>query len=197
MEFPWFAVLGFAVAGSVTPGPNTIMVAAAAANHGVRRTVPHMLGISIGFPLMVVLVGLGLAGPLAAHPSIQQGLRWVALAWVLWLAFKVARSAGPGEGDGRPPLGFVGGALFQWVNPKAWMLALGSVATYAAAGEHYLVSVIIIAALFAAVCFPCTWVWATFGAAMRQLLSVNWRLRLFNVTMAVLLVASVLPVVLG
>lgn len=196
MEFPWLAVLGFAVAGSVTPGPNTIMVAASAANYGAQRAMPHVLGVCIGFPAMIVLVGLGLAGPIMAEPLLQAAMRWGALAWILWLSVKIARSGRPGEGEARPPLGFVGAVLFQWVNPKAWMLALGSVAAYAASGDQFLASVLAIAGLFGAVCFPCTWVWAAFGAGLRQLLAIDWRLRAFNLTMAALLIASVLPLVM-
>lgn len=197
MEFPFFAVLGFAVAASITPGPNTIMVAASGTNHGVTRTVPHMLGVTIGFPVMIAGVGLGLAGPLAADPRVHALLRWVAFAWILFLAWKVATAGQPGKGASRPPLGFIGAALFQWVNPKAWLMAVGAVATYAAPGEGYLPAVLVITGLFAVVGLPCILVWAVFGAGMRQFLAVRWRLRAFNIVMALLLIGSVLPVVYG
>ena len=103
-------LFGFAIATSITPGPNVLMVAAAAANHGVRATLPHMLGIAAGFAVMLVIVGLGLAGPFAAWPTLHAVLKWGGAAWLLVLAWKIARAGAPGEGPSRPPLGFLGAA---------------------------------------------------------------------------------------
>jgi threonine/homoserine/homoserine lactone efflux protein len=193
------AVLGFAFAASVTPGPNNIMVASSAANHGLAATLPHMLGIALGFAAMFLLVGLGIARPLAAHPAIYLALRWGAVAWLLWLAVQIARAAPPGAvtGERRPPLGFTGGALFQWVNPKAWLLAIGGTASYVAPGSAVLPQVAIIAAVFAAVSLPCTLLWAWIGRGAGRVLRAPGRLRAFNFAMATLLVASVLPVLWG
>jgi threonine/homoserine/homoserine lactone efflux protein len=189
----WLPLLGFAIAGSVTPGPNVLMVAAAAAGHGVRGVVPHMLGITFGFTAMLLIVGLGLAGPLAANPTVHAVLKLVAAAWLLWLAWKIATAPPPGEGTARPPMGFVQAALFQWVNPKAWMLAGAAMAAYTQAGTALLPQVLLIAGIFGAVSMPCLLVWAGLGAGARHILREARAIRRFNIAMGVLLALSVLP----
>ncbi len=188
------ALLAFAFASSVTPGPNVIMVAASSANHGVRATLPHMTGITFGFPAMIVLVGLGLAGPFAMSPTLHLVLKWIGSAWLLWLAWKIARSGAPGEGTGKPPLGFFGAAAFQWVNPKAWMLALAAIPAFSTPGGNVLADTLMIAAAFLVVSFPALAVWAVVGRGAAYLLDSPLRLRAFNVTMALLLVASIVLV---
>lgn len=186
-------LLGFAIATSVTPGPNVLMVAAAAANHGVRATVPHMLGITFGFGGMLVIVGLGLAAPFATWPILHTVLKWGGGIWLLVLAWKIARAGAPGEGPSRPPLGFLGAALFQWVNPKAWMIALAAIPAFTTPQGDLLIETLTIAAAFVVVCFPCTLVWAVLGAGASRLLRTGRALRIFNVAMAVLLVVSLVP----
>ena len=186
-------LLGFAIATSVTPGPNVLMVAAAAANHGVRATVPHMLGIALGFAAMLLIVGLGLAAPFAAWPLLHTVLKWGGAAWLLVLAWRIARAGAPGEGPARPPLGFVGAALFQWVNPKAWMIALAAIPAFTTPDGDIVTEALTIAAAFALVCLPCTLVWAALGAGASRLLQTDRALRGFNVTMAVLLVLCLIP----
>ncbi|WP_291295283.1 LysE family translocator [Elioraea sp.] len=185
-----WALLAFAFASSVTPGPNVIMVAASAANHGVRATLPHMAGISIGFPAMVLLVGLGLAGPFAASPMLHLALKWIGSAWLLWLAWKIARSGAPGDGEAKPPLGFLGAAAFQWVNPKAWMMALAAIPAFSTPGGNVLGETLLIAGAFLAVAPPTLGFWALVGRGAASLLRTPAKLRAFNVTMALLLVAS-------
>jgi threonine/homoserine/homoserine lactone efflux protein len=189
-------LLGFAIATSVTPGPNVLMVAAAAANHGVRATVPHMAGIAVGFAVMLMIVGLGLAAPFAAAPSLHMLLKWGGAAWLLVLAWKIARAGAPGEGPARPPLGFLGAALFQWVNPKAWMIALAAIPAFTTPEGDTLAETLRIAGAFALVCFPCTAVWAGLGAGAARVLHRPGALTAFNVTMAVLMVASLVPALL-
>lgn len=187
------ALLAFAFATSVTPGPNVIMVAASAANHGVRATVPHMAGITVGFPVMIILVGLGLAGPFAASPTLHTALKWIGAAWIVWLAWKIARAGAPGEGVAKPPLGFLGAAAFQWVNPKAWLLALAAIPAFTRPGGDLLVETLVIAAAFLAVSPPSVAFWAVVGAGTGRILRSPRQLRTFNVTMAVLLVLSLVP----
>ncbi|CAH0299099.1 LysE family translocator [Roseomonas sp. CECT 9278] len=187
------ALLGFAIAMSVTPGPNVLMVAAGAANAGIRATVPHMLGITIGFAAMLLIVGLGLAGPFAAMPMLHTALKWGGAAWLLVLAWKIARAGAPGEGPPRPPLGFIGAALFQWVNPKAWMIALAAIPAFTTPDGDILAETLLIAGAFALVCFPCCLVWAALGAGASRLLRTDRALRGFNIAMAVLLVLSLIP----
>lgn len=192
----FLALLGFAFVTSVTPGPNNMMLLASGVNFGVRRTVPHMLGISVGHSVMVFLVGLGVAGVFLAHPVALTGLKVAAVAYMLWLAWKIARSTqGPGEGRaaaGRP-MTFVEAAAFQWVNPKAWAMALGAVAAYVP--EPSVAAYAGVAVVFAAVNLPSVSVWAAAGQALRRWLDHPARLRAFNWGMAGLLVLSLWPVV--
>jgi threonine/homoserine/homoserine lactone efflux protein len=187
------ALMGFAFATSVTPGPNNMMLLASGANFGLRRTVPHMLGISIGHALMVFLVGLGLAGLFLADPRLFVALKVVSVAYMLWLAWKIATAAAPRAGDvAGKPFTFVQAAAFQWVNPKAWAMALTAVTVYAPGGEVWPTAVV--AGVFASVNLPSVTVWAAAGQALRRWLDTPGRLRAFNVTMAVLLVLSLWPV---
>jgi threonine/homoserine/homoserine lactone efflux protein len=189
----WLPLLGFALAGSLTPGPNVLMVAAASAGHGVRAVLPHMLGITLGFMAMVTIVGLGLAGPMAASPTLHGALQVVAVVWLLWLAWKIATAPPPGERAARPPMNFIQAALFQWVNPKAWMIAGASIAGYTRPGEPLLPQVLGIALLFGVISMPSLLVWAGLGAGARRVLRDAASLRRFNIVMGVLLVLSVLP----
>jgi threonine/homoserine/homoserine lactone efflux protein len=170
-----------------------LLGAAGAAGHGVRGVVPHMLGVTFGFAAMIAIVGIGLAGPLTANPAVHGALKLVAVAWLLWLAWKIATAPPPGEGPARPPMTLVQAALFQWVNPKAWMVAGAATAAYTTAGAPMLPQVLAIALVFGAVSMPCLLVWAGIGSGARRLLQDHRKLRIFNIAMGVLLALSVLP----
>ena len=189
----WLPLLGFALVGSVTPGPNVLMVAAAAASVGLRGVVPHMLGVTFGFSAMILLVGLGLAAPLAASPVVHGILQGVAAAWMLWLAWKIATAPPPGEGPARPPFNFLQAALFQWVNPKAWMVAGAAIAAFTRHGDPLLPQVAAIALVFGVISMPCLLAWAALGAGARHVLREARAIRRFNIVMGVLLALSVLP----
>ena len=188
------ALLGFAFVTSVTPGPNNMMLLASGVNFGLRRTVPHMLGISIGHAVMVLLLGLGVAGAIHAAPWAGLALKLASVGYMLWLAWKIAHAAAPGAGKvvGKP-FSFLQAAGFQWVNPKAWAMALGAVAAYAPGGN--LADVALVAGVFAAVNLPSVTLWAAAGQGIRRWLEGPGRLRAFNWTMAGLLVLSLWPVV--
>ena len=188
------ALVAFAFVTSITPGPNNLMLLASGANFGVRRTVPHMLGISSGFTVMVALVGLGIMAAFDAFPPLHMALKIVSVLYLLWLAWKIATAAPPSDEPeaGGVPMTFVQAALFQWVNPKAWAMALGAIAAYAP--DRSIAAVVLVAVVFGAVNLPSVGVWAAIGQGMRRLLSNPKRLRLFNVAMALLLVASLAPV---
>jgi len=188
------AFMLFAFVSSITPGPNNTMLLASGVNFGVRRTIPHALGISVGFMVMVLAVGLGLGEVFKAYPLAYAVLRYVGAAYLLYLAWKIATSgplssALPGA---RKPLGFWGAAAFQWVNPKAWVMAVGAITTYAPS-QGYLTNVIVIAAVFALVNLPSVCVWVMFGSALRTVLQDPRWLKLFNWLMAALLVLSLYP----
>jgi threonine/homoserine/homoserine lactone efflux protein len=190
----FLALLGFAFVTSVTPGPNNMMLLASGVNFGFRRTVPHMLGISVGHALMVFLVGLGLAGVFRGWPPALLVLKIASVAYMLWLAWKIAQSGAPGEGRAKArPMTFLQAAAFQWVNPKAWAMALGAVSAYVA--EPSVWAYATVAATFSLVNLPSVSVWAGAGQAVRRCLERPGRLRAFNWGMAGLLVLSLWPVV--
>ena len=149
------SVLAFALAMTITPGPNNVMVMASGLNFGYRRTVPHMLGISVGFPVMLIAVGAGLGAIIQGHPDVHRTLSYVGAAYLLWLSWKIATAAAAeaGAATGRP-IGFFQAAGFQWVNPKAWIIALGAVATFTSADGNIVTDVAIIVIIFAAVVYP-------------------------------------------
>ncbi|MEM9148238.1 MAG: LysE family translocator [Pseudomonadota bacterium] len=188
------ALILFAAVTTFTPGPNTLMLMASGANFGVRRTVPHMLGILIGFAVMILLVGIGVMGVFEAFPEAETALKVASVAYLLWLAWKIANAAPPQEGAAAgQPMTFLQAALFQWVNPKAWSMALSAIAVYAP--SRSLAAVALVALVFALVTLPAVGCWSAAGQQMRRWLAKPGRLRLFNRTMALLLVASLWPVV--
>ncbi|MDX7951106.1 LysE family translocator [Lichenihabitans sp. Uapishka_5] len=188
------ALLLFALVSSGTPGPNNIMLMTSGLNFGVRRTLPHFLGVDLGFAVMTLLVGLGLAEVFVRAPALLVALKWLGAAYLIWLAWKIARS-GPIKGAAAQarPLTFLQAAAFQWVNPKAWIMAVTACTTYTDP-DRYALSVCLIAAVFAAVTAPCSGAWVGFGAALQRWLGRPRNLAIFNTTMAVLLIASLYPV---
>ncbi len=187
------AFAGFAFVSSVTPGPNNAMLLASGATYGFRRTVPHIAGISLGCVAMVLLVGLGLEQAFTAVPGLYDVLRCVGAMYLLWLAWKIAR-AGP-LADGKPggrPLTVWQAAAFQWVNPKAWVIVIGAVSTYAPR-DGFGRNVAILAVLLGVVMAPSISVWAGFGTMLGPVLRHPARVRALNVTMALLLVLSLAP----
>lgn len=187
-----WALAAFAFVTSITPGPNNLMLMASGANFGLRRTLPHMFGVALGFGAMVVVLGLGLDRIIAQSPLLAQALKWVSLAYVIWLAARIARSGAPeAGGPARRPMGFLPACAFQWVNPKAWMMALGALSAYSAGAG----GVAGVALVFVLVNLPSVAVWAAMGQGLQGFLQSPVRLRVFNLTMAGLLVLSMLPVI--
>ncbi|MEM7615948.1 MAG: LysE family translocator, partial [Pseudomonadota bacterium] len=144
------ALAGFAFVTSITPGPNNIMLMTSGANFGFRRTIPHMLGVGLGFCLMIVLVGFGLAAIFETYPVARMILKGLSVVYMLWLAWKIAHASAPTQQGGEgTPITFLQAALFQWVNPKAWAMALSAVTLYAP--EGYPLAVLWVALIFAAI----------------------------------------------
>ncbi|MCC1482595.1 LysE family translocator [Roseibaca sp. Y0-43] len=188
------ALLTFAFVTAVTPGPNNVMLMASGVNFGFRRTIPHMVGVALGHAFMVFLVGIGLMGAFIGYPPLQMALKVVSVLYMLWLAWKIATAVPPSgtkvEGH---PLTFLQAAAFQWVNPKAWIMSLAAVAIYAP--DQQFTAVAWVALGFLSVGWLTTVIWTAVGVSLRRLLTRPTWLRVFNYTMAVLLVASLYPVV--
>jgi threonine/homoserine/homoserine lactone efflux protein len=190
----FFALIAFCVVAGVTPGPNNMMLMASGVNFGLRRSLPHLTGVVLGFALMVALVGAGLASIFAAAPWALPLMRWAGAAYLVWLAWRIANSGVAGEGAvSARPLGFLGAAAFQWINPKGWVMAISALTTYAI-DASYAKTVAVVALTCLVVAIPCSGVWVLFGAAMRRFLADSRRARTFNLTMAGLLVVSIAPV---
>ncbi|KAA0984262.1 LysE family translocator [Pseudomonas sp. ANT_J28] len=187
----------FALVTSITPGPNNTMLLASGVNFGFNRTIPHMLGITCGFFVLVVAVGFGLGAVFQTYPLLYSVLRYVGAAYLLYLAWKIAHSGPVSESEKgeSKPISYLGAAAFQWVNPKAWIMAIGAISTYTPM-QGYFTNVIVIAAVFALINLPSVSVWAGCGTLLRNVLKDRRWLRLFNWGMALLLVASLYPLLL-
>lgn len=191
----YLAIILFAIATCVTPGPNNAMIMASGLNYGIRRSLPHFGGIVLGFPAMVVAVGLGLSTLFDQYQILHVLLKLVGAAYLSFLAWKIASApvSELNETAGKP-FTFVQAAAFQWVNPKAWVLAVGATATYTIVGESYALQVVTIAAIFMVFGAPCIMLWLWFGASLKSLLQKPRSVKLFNYAMASLLMLSLLPV---
>ncbi|MGC4006435.1 MAG: LysE family translocator [Pirellulales bacterium] len=187
------ALMAYGCVASVTPGPNNMMLLASGVNFGFLRTIPHLLGIAFGFLSLLLGVGFGLGALLKAYPELQWGLKIAGAGYTLFLAWKTfrARSLDTGRERARP-MRFFEAAAFQWVNPKAWVLAVTAMALYALP-ESPIESVLWITATFTLVNLPSVACWAGCGAALRGFLSDPTRLKWFNITMGVLLAATLWP----
>ncbi|MEI6439969.1 MAG: LysE family translocator [Alphaproteobacteria bacterium] len=189
------ALAAFCLVSSITPGPNNTMLMASGANFGFRPTIPHMLGVSLGFGFMVLAVGLGLGQVFSRFPVLHPILALGGAIYMVWLAWKIARSNGLGEiGSSGAPMTFLQAAGFQWINPKAWIMGVTAVTTYAPQAD-YGANVVVVSLIFVALNAPCIAAWAGFGVGLRRFLDRPARLRLFNISMAVLLVLSLIPLV--
>jgi threonine/homoserine/homoserine lactone efflux protein len=185
---------GFSLVSSITPGPNNIMLMTSGVNYGFRQTLPHMIGVALGFWFLLFCVGMGLGQLLTQAPLLFQALKIAGAAYLIYLAWRIARS-GPvserSEQRGRP-MRFYEAVAFQWVNPKAWMMAIIAMTTYTLT-DHYLASMALVIVVFALLNLPCITMWTGFGTLMRGFLSEPARLRTFNMVMAGLLIVSLWP----
>ena len=191
----FLALAGFAFGTVITPGPNNLMLMASGANFGFRRTIPHMLGVGLGFPLMILPVGLGVMQLFDLIPQLAVVMTVASVAYMLWLAWKLANAAAPGEGQtGGAPLTFLQATAFQWVNPKAWAMALGAITLYAT--DRSLGAILWVCGTYVMMGCISTTTWTVLGVQIRKILTNPTRLRLFNWSMAALLVASLLAAIL-
>jgi threonine/homoserine/homoserine lactone efflux protein len=185
----------FACAMAFTPGPNNIMLAASGVNFGFARSLPHIFGIEVGFVALLAACALGLGLVFAAYPAAQTVLKVAGVLYMLWLAWKVATAAGTGEAGTVPkPLTFSQAFVFQWINPKAVVACLGAVALFMPADWAH-TDFALLLLVFALVTILATMTWAAFGAALSRFLHNPRYARAFNIAMAVLLVASIVPMI--
>ncbi|KZN48029.1 LysE family translocator [Pseudoalteromonas luteoviolacea] len=190
------AVALFAISTSITPGPNNIMVMTSGVNFGVKKTLPLLAGICVGFSVMLMVVGLGFGQIFTFFPSLHFIIKCVGVLYLLYLAWLIARTAaGEMEHKAQRPMTFINGALFQWVNAKAWVVATGAIAAFTTVGEGYLVQNITIAVVFLVAAFPCVGSWLLCGTALKRVLTQSRARQVFNYAMAGLLVLSVMPVI--
>ena len=197
MDFlPSFII--FAFIASITPGPNNIMIMASGVNFGVRLSMPHFWGISVGFLLMMTTLGFGAGFMFERFPQLHEVIKVVGVLYLTYLAWKIASSAPNASNNGNAkPFSFVEAALFQWVNPKAWIMGTTALATFTTAGADINLQIAAIILVFFMLTWPSVGVWLLFGVGLQRVFSNPLHYRIFNVTMAVLLIASMYPVIVS
>ena len=182
----------FAVVAAVTPGPSNVMLTAAGANGGVVRGLPCLVGVTAGMGLMMFVVPFGLGSLILRNPLVLKALNWAGAAFLLWLSWKIATSRRMDSLPESRPVGFIGAAVFQWVNPKSWLVTASAAGAFlhTGAGSPVLQSALL-GGLFVLVALPSCFVWLAFGATAQRLLQTPRRLRAFNITMGILLALSI------
>ncbi|MFB1033988.1 MAG: LysE family translocator [Sinobacterium sp.] len=190
------AFILFAISMLFTPGPNNVMLMTSGLNFGVNKSLPHLFGVCLGFPSMVVMVGLGLGVIFEQYPIIHDVIKVLGVLYLIYLAWQIAH-AKPSTVSGKAssPFTFLQAALFQWVNPKAWVMASTSIAVYTSAAEDVLYQILLLATVFVLIGFCSGSTWLFLGKGLKRFLKSDAHRVLFNTVMAVLLVLSILPVV--
>lgn len=189
------AFVAFVFVMFFTPGPNNIMLMSSGLTYGFRRTLPHMAGVTLGFAFMIASVGVGLGTVFVAYPMLETILKYAGAAYLVYLAVVIAMSGPPTaeKAERRGPMTFWGAAMFQWVNGKGWVVVIGTITAYAAIA-HFPWNIVIQTAVSLAVGTASTVAWALFGSVLRPVRSSGRSVRVFNIVMAVLLLASLYPV---
>lgn len=192
------SIATFTLSTVITPGPNNIMLLSSGLTFGYKRTVPHMLGIMLGFPFMVLLVGLGLGIIFEKFPILFTVLKVVGIAYLFWMAFKIANNKSSfdiKEDENSKPFTFLQSAAFQWVNPKAWIMAITAISIFVTSKDDSLIQVTIIAVIYMLSGVVSTNTWTVGGLLLKRFIKEESSVRKFNILMAVLLVVSVLPII--
>jgi threonine/homoserine/homoserine lactone efflux protein len=185
------ALFSFALISSITPGPNNIMLATSGVNFGIRRTVPHMAGISAGVLLAMIASGLGLGALISVYPPLRRALMILGIGYTLWLSWKIASAGSLGGGALPHPMRFSGAFVFQGVNIQLWLMTVPIAALYVRPG-HALADTALVTAILAIINVPAMVLWTGFGAGLKEFLKVPGRIRAFNIAMGLLLAATVL-----
>ena len=187
-----FGLIGYTIVTCITPGPNNLILLSSGANYGFKKTIPVMLGIVLGFSVMIIIVGLGIMQVFERFPSVKAVMIWASLAYTAYLAWRIGSSSSIGKADNKVLMTAMQGALFQWVNAKGWVMALTAITLYAPSNS--IVSVVIVALVFAISGIPCVGIWGLAGVQFNRFLNTARRLRIFNIGMALVLIFSVLPI---
>jgi threonine/homoserine/homoserine lactone efflux protein len=190
-----FPLILFSIVSSFTPGPNNTMLMASGLNFGLRRTLPHILGVTLGYVFLILCLGFGLGAIFTAWPMAYTILKYVGSAYLLYLAWKIASADphAPKISHRQKPLSFIQAAAFQWINVKGCVMGVGAISTYAGIAA-YPYNILLMAGIFLFVCLGSTFTWAAFGITLQHLLKNPRHTRIFNIVMAILLVASIYPV---
>lgn len=189
------AFLAFIFVMFFTPGPNNIMLMSSGLTYGFRRTLPHMAGVTLGFAFMIASVGIGLGAIFIACPVLESVLKYAGAAYLVYLAIVIA-SSGPSsaeKAERRGPMTFWGAAMFQWINGKGWVIVIGTITAYAAVAR-FPWNIVIQTAISLAVGTASAAAWVLFGSVLRPVRESARSVRIFNIVMAVLLLASLYPV---
>lgn len=191
------SIASFGMASTMTPGPNNIMLLSSGLTFGYKRTIPHALGINFGFPFMVVCVGLGIGKLFELYPFIYTVLKLAGISYMVWMAWHIANTKGSLETKNKKdkPFTFIQAALFQWVNPKAWIMAVTSTAAFITDHEMAFIQVMIISCIYFICALVSTNAWAVGGLALRHFIRNEKWVQIFNITMAILILGSVVPFV--
>jgi threonine/homoserine/homoserine lactone efflux protein len=198
MTFEHFIALQlFAAIAAYTPGPNNTLLMASGVNFGFRRSLPLVCGVTIGFPLMIGLVGLGLGRVFETYSALYAALKYAGAAYMLYLAWKIATAqpSGRGETIAAKPMSFLQMALFQWINPKGWIMAVTALSAYTTASGYY-IGVAVVVGTFVVMGLTSAIAWAMFGAALKQVMSDPRYFRMINIGLAVLLLVSLVPILM-
>ena len=185
----------FSLVAAITPGPSNVMITATGSAAGIARGLPCALGAAAGMASLLFTAALGLGQLFLGHPEILRAMNWCGAAFLLWLAWKIARAGGTGESSATKSVGFIGAAFFQWVNPKGWLVAAGAASTYLQPDTgNQVLQALVLALLFFTVAFPSGLVWLVLGASMQGLLRNEQHAQAFNIAMALALAASVVMI---
>ncbi|MDG1496289.1 MAG: LysE family translocator [Porticoccaceae bacterium] len=189
----YLSVITFTFVAGITPGPNNMMLLASGLNHGIRKSIPHYLGICIGFPVMVAVMGFGLGALFKEYPSIYIYIKVSGIIYLLYLAWKIGNAGNPNASSRiRQPLTFIQAAAFQWLNPKAWVIAVGALAAFTAP-DNMVQTVATVIFVYFVMGFICMAFWLKLGEGLQLFLQSGKRLQSFNIAMALLLALSVVP----
>ena len=189
------AVMSLAFVASITPGPNNLMLWASGLNHGVSGTLRHLAGVNIGFSFLLFVIAVGLGTVFERFPTVELTLKLAGGAYLLYLAYGIFTSVPTTDAERRPPMTFVQAALFQWVNPKAWVMGITATSTGLDEGAPLLLAALMLALVFGAVNLPCISAWMLSGAFASRFLDDEKRLRMANRFLGILLAATVVLIV--